>query len=392
MEQKKFRREKGTGSVFQKPDGSWIGRISIGKRADGKPKMKYFSGRTEAEVKKKIRDFIKTNNGADYKKVSLEEYLNNWLSVYKRAELKNTSYDRLESTARNHVIPNFGYLQMADITADDIQPFFTNARNSGLSYSSVKKIYDCLNSMFNFATARDDIRKNPMLLVTKPKSEHYSKDEIRFFTEKESKRISEECGRQYATGRLVYPYGDAFILIQNTGLRMGEMIGLEKRDVDFENKKLHVRGNMVPVRNRDKNGNLLPGSTMAFDSTKTYSGERYIPLNNTALETAKRLVENSNTQYLISTETGKPVQNTRLERSFYRLLKNCGIEQAGLHSLRHTFASSLFAKGIDIKTISTLLGHASVQITINTYIHLIAGADHNAVKVLEEKMEKSTQT
>ena len=150
MEQKKSRREKGSGSVFQKPDGSWIGRISIGKRADGKPKMKYFSGRTEAEVKKKIRDFIKTNDGADYKKVSLEEYLNNWLSVYKRAELKNTSYDRLESTARNYVIPNFGYLQMADITADDIQPFFTNARNSGLSYSSVKKIYDCLNSMFNF--------------------------------------------------------------------------------------------------------------------------------------------------------------------------------------------------------------------------------------------------
>ena len=279
MEQKKTRREKGTGNVYQKSDGTWIGRMTVGKQADGRPKIKYFSGKTEAEVKRKIRDFNKSNELVDYKKVSLEEYLNNWLSVYKRAELKNTSYDRLESTARNHVIPNFGYLQMADITADDIQPFFTNARDSGLSYSSVKKIYDCLNSMFNFATARDDIRKNPMLLVTKPKSEHYSKNEIRFFTEKESKRISEECGRQYATGRLVYPYGDAFILIQNTGLRMGEMIGLEKRDVDFENKKLHVRGNMVPVRNRDKNGNLLPGSTMAFDSTKTYSGERYIPLN-----------------------------------------------------------------------------------------------------------------
>lgn len=103
MEQKKTRRKRGTGNVYQKSDGTWLGRITVGKEADGRPKIKYFSGKTEAEVKRKIRDFNKSNELVDYKKVSLEEYLNNWLSVYKRAELKNTSLtawnQRLEITS-----------------------------------------------------------------------------------------------------------------------------------------------------------------------------------------------------------------------------------------------------------------------------------------------------
>ena len=80
---------------------------------------------------------------------------------------------------------------------------------------------------------------------------------------------------------------------------------------------------------------------------------------------------------------GGQVTHERFERSFYRVLSNCGIERTGVHSLRHTFASMLFEQGVDIKTISTLLGHASTKITLDTYIHLIRDTGKYAVEMLE---------
>ena len=87
---------------------------------------------------------------------------------------------------------------------------------------------------------------------------------------------------------------------------------------------------------------------------------------------------------LIADSKQKVVPPERLERTFYYLLKNVGIEKTGLHSLRHTFASTLFAQKVDIKTISKLLGHASIQITLDTYVHLFEDIDHDAVAQLDD--------
>ena len=98
------RRDNGTGTVYQRPNGSWVGRIYMGRGADGKPKYKCFSGKNQAEVKRKIKEFNQGGCKTDSTKVSVEEYVLNWLKLYKKGSIKDSSYDAIEKTVRNHII------------------------------------------------------------------------------------------------------------------------------------------------------------------------------------------------------------------------------------------------------------------------------------------------
>lgn len=379
------RREKGTGTIYQRENGTWAGRINEGIGGNGKPKYKYFSGKTEAEVKRKIREYNKSGSRIEIKKISLGTYVNNWLQTYKKNTIKDTSFDTLEKTVRNYVVPRLGGIQLQQLTSDDIQKCLQGLKDDGYSHSTVKKVHDCLNEVLLHATIKKDIAENPMLLVNMLSKETFETKEIRFFNRRECALIVEEALREYSTGRRVYLYGDAFILILNTGLRLGELLGLEKDDWDKDAKTLRVKRNIQSVRNRDKEGNVAKGRRLVANSTKTYSGDRTLPLNKNATEALERLcAANPNTKLIVCSSKGTIVPHERIERTFYYLLGNIGIEKTGPHSLRHTFASMLFAMKKDIKTISKLMGHANIQITLNTYIHLFENVDHDAVTALDD--------
>lgn len=379
------KRDNGTGTIYPRKNGSWVGKIYLGRDETGKEKFKYLSGKTEGEVKRKIREYNQAGTKIEVKKVSLQEYLYNWLKTFKRGTIKDSSYDTLEKTVRNQIVPYIGLIHLQQITSADIQNLLNDLKEKGYSYSTVKKAHDCLNEMFEHATIADDISKNPMLLVNMLAQSEFEKKEIRYFTEEECSLIIEESSRQYSTGKLVYQYADAYILMLNTGIRMGEAIGLKKTDWNKNNNTLHIQRNIQSISKRDASGNRIKGKQLVSNTTKTYSGDRILPLNKTATEALERLCEqHPNSEYIICSSKGDIVPPERLERTFYRILKNVGINQAGTHSLRHTFASVLFAKDTDVKTVSELLGHASIQITLNTYIHLIGKPKHNAVAKLDD--------
>lgn len=218
------KRDNGTGTIYQGENKTWVGKIYLGLDENGKGKFKYFSGKTEAEVKKKIREYNQSGTKIETKKISLQEYLNNWLKTYKRGTIKASSYDAIENTARNQIIPYIGMIQLQKITATDIQTLLVELKEKGYSYSMVKKAHDCLNAMFNHATIADDVKKNPMLLVHMLSHSEFEKKDIRYFSQEECALIIEECARQYSTGKLVYQYADAYILMLNTGIRLGEAI------------------------------------------------------------------------------------------------------------------------------------------------------------------------
>ena len=297
----------------------------------------------------------------------------NWLTTYKKGTVKPSSYDALERTIRNQVVPNIGMIPLQQLTSDDIQTFLNKLKDDKhYSHSIVKKSYDCLNTVLKHATINDDISKNPMLLVKMPDKKLFQTKEIRFFTKEECALIIEESSRQYKTDAPVYIYGDAYVLMLHTGIRLGEAIGLKKSDWNKEKNTLHIQRNIQSVSKRDGEGNRLIGKQIVFNTTKTYSGDRIIPLNKAATDSLERLCkQHPDSEYIICSSKGDIVPPERLERTFYRMLQNVGISQAGTHSLRHTFASMLFAKVTDVKTVSELLGHASIQITLNTYVHLI---------------------
>jgi integrase len=379
------RREKGMGAVYQRDENLWEGRLKIGLKPNGSPKYKYFSGKTESVVKKKIRDYLKDENREENtKKVSVETYTNNWLKLYKVPSLKRSSYDRLENTAKYQVFPYIGSIQLNQLTSDDVQEMLTKLQKNGASYSVVKKAYDCINAVVKHALAVGDLDRNVMLPVQKPSSVQFEQREIRYFTKKEAAQIIEESARTYSTGALVYIYGDAYVLALSTGLREGELAALKKTDYNAEENTLHVQRTIVSVKKRNENGESS-GYELVENPTKTYSGDRTIHLNKRATEAIQRMVARyPDSEYIVCNSKGKPIPPANMTRTLHRMLDHLGIERAGMHALRHTFATTLFANGVDVKTVSEILGHANVQITMNIYIHVIDEIKKKAVETLDD--------
>lgn len=379
------RKANGDGSISKRGD-RYYGRLRVGKSLDGKPIIKNFSGKSEADVRKQIREFNRTSPIAmDSSRVSFKEYSKMWLNVFKKPALKSKSYDRLEQTLMYQVYPYIGAIMFDKVNDVDIQFVMTELEKSGLSYSTIKKAYDAINAVYNHAVARGVISRNPANTVEPPSASKFDHDDIKFFTIEEAVRISEECRRIYNTGKPVYVYGDVYILMLNTGLRVGELIALRKSDYDSENKTISVSRNASYVNKRDSEGDRLVGRELQYGTTKTYSGTRTIPLNETAVAAVEKLIVNNSKQdLLVCNSVGNPLTPEALTRTFYRMLDNIGLERRGVHSLRHTFASILFANKYDVAVVSKLLGHASISITMNTYIHLIDKTDHSAVASLDK--------
>lgn len=147
----KQRRDYGSGSISQRKDGTWTARMLIGTNEAGKPRVKAFYGKSEREVKKKMKEFEKElhkNDGTVVQKNTVESYMRNWLHSVKSNELKPKSFDRLEQTIVYQIIPHIGNLQIAAIQADDVQKMLNTLKVEGKSYSTIKKAYDAVNECF----------------------------------------------------------------------------------------------------------------------------------------------------------------------------------------------------------------------------------------------------
>lgn len=384
MAQKAHRRPKGMGNVYKK-NGKWVGRLNTGQRKpDGSPIVKYFHGDTQAEVNQQIKQFQFVQL-CDPEKISVESYMKDWLVRYKKDTVKSSSYDALETALLCRVVPEVGMIQLAQLTTADCQRMISNLVVRGLSYSSIKKARDVLNMGLQTAVTEGKLATNPVTNVTMPSASSFHTKELQAFTEDEVKLLIDECGRTgTTTGTPIYKYADAYILNLNTGLRMGEILALTKDDWDMDTNTLHITKGIQTVRKRTTEGDRDGGFTLVVTPTKTRSSVRNIPLNETAQQAIKRLCDqHPDSPYIVCAQNGDVLPPQQYQRSFYRILKNCGLPKYGVHSLRHTFATHLINSGVDPKTVSTLLGHASVRITLDTYVHATYETKKEAVDALD---------
>ena len=376
------RREKGHGSISQRKDGTWTGRIFLGYKEDGKQNVKAVYGKTESEVKRKLRslqeEIIKYDT-QNIPKLTLSELLTDWQTTIKRYELKPSSYDRLEQIIHNNIIPYIGYLQVSAITSQDIRQYI-NQLTDKYSYSTIKKAYNAMNAVMKLAIERDYIRKNPCSSVRLPKQMQRPKSDIEFFTDEEVELITRAAIRKYKTGRYIYKHGYAIILLLNTGLRVGELLALKWSNVNFENKQLYIsetRGQVIERQADEKK------YIMVDRSTKTQSSCRYVPINaksEEALMYFKSLGYNN--PYVMANSDQNVISYRNLFRILSNILEDNNINHGSLHTLRHTFATRLFKNNVDIKVISELLGHSDISITYNIYTHVIQEQKKKAVDIL----------
>lgn len=380
----KERREKGYGSISQRKDGTWTARLDLGKNKDGKRKIKAFYGKTKSDVKQQLKNFQeevnKFNNPEEYK-LTFSELLIYWLENIKRHQLKTSSYDRLEITVNNHIIPDLGYYKIEALTPAIIQAFINKQMNANYSFSTIKKDYNAINAALKLAVERDYLYKSPCVGISLPKQMQRSKSDILFFSNEEAKKISEEAIAKYKTGRYIYKHGYAIIILLNTGLRVGELLALKWKNVDLVERQIHVTETREQIKDRSKEE---PRYIMIDQTTKTPSGNRYIPINNQTYEALLYFKSlNYKNPYVMANSDYNVITYRNLFRVLSNILKANNINHGSLHTLRHTFATKLFRNGVDVKVISELLGHSDIRVTYDIYTHVINEQKKKAVSVLD---------
>lgn len=377
------RRDKGEGSIYcRKSDNKWVAKYILPNGG----KVKVFYGNTEREAKNKLKEYkneLSANGYVEVQKRTVKQYMDNWL-YNNKIDLKPKSIDIKEAIMQNQIYPYIGDMQIANVSVNDIQRLINALISKGYSYSTIKKAYDAVNACFKLGIIKGEVVKNPCVGVILPKNEKKNQDKAMFFDDEEIRKIIAEATKKYSNNVPYYRLGHAVILLLYTGLRIGEALALTWNDIDFSGKKITVNKNLVYVLNRKENADAKY-VLLEQGGAKTDAGVRIVYMNDkakAALEALQKI--NGNCKYVISNSMGNAVIPRNFNRMFASILKNCGIEPTGAHTCRHTFASMLFKKGVDVKTVSEILGHKDVSVTYDIYIHLIQEQKQQAVALLND--------
>lgn len=375
-------------------DSRYEGRITInGNR-------KSFYGSTKTEVKQKAKEYLqKVENGfREPQKITLNDYMEYWLVTYKLNKIELSSYTRLWNVYKCQVKSGIGKKMIGDITTRDIQKLIDEHANppsdkiKPLTRSGLKRLVQLLNPCLRMAVKEGIIHINPCTDVIIPIEGCIQKETKEQFSlsdeEIEDFRIH-ALEKYKTTGE--YKSRDGFILliILNLGLRVGEALALEWTDINKNDNIVYINKTVQSdIRNFTDSGNAI--ISRVKHSTKTKAGVRVLKLNERVMEYIKELQEydirnHITSDYLCCTKKGTRVTARNMERSLDRIMKRCMItdKKVSLHTLRHTFGSTLIRRGIGIEVVSKLMGHANITITYNKYIHVIQEQEAKAMDMVK---------
>ena len=380
------------GNIFKRTDGRLNGVVWYMDEQEER-KRKSFSGTSKAEVKEKITEYIAAFNqeleASDESRQTLQDSMSNWLRVFKFPSVERGTYDRLECTAKHQIYPLLGEKVVGNVTLADIKAVLNHWMNQGYAYTTVKKVYNLLTDYFRYLTQQELISKNPMaaapmikkanFMATQGKENKPTFETVTTFSPEEIELFKTEAMRTWSNGERIYQQSAAYILMLNTGLRTGEVLGLLNSDIDLESRVIHLQRGVKEISRRDGT-EATSGREVKVGKLKTASSKRDIPLNQAAVDAildlrAERYFGEDSP--LIPDEHGDYTRPVNFRKRYYRILEATGIERKGLHSLRHTFATTLVnglkqadgsIKSLSPRQVADLLGHSTSEITELYYV------------------------
>ncbi len=393
------RNERGSGSLYQAKDKSWVYQYN----EEGKRKTKRFKKKADAKLFIDSLNKAETLTAARAAKapsaptakagvITVGDWFDKWLEKYAKPSIKLSTYCSYELYVRAHIKPLIGDRYMNTVTAEELQDFFNDRaangnlqREGGLSPKTLTNIRNMMHTAFDQALKNGMITVNLVESVRLPKAE---KQEMRVLDREEQRRlIAAAC---------LAPEPAAFGVIFDlfTGLRIGELCGLRWRNVNMNDHSFKV----CETRNRLPNFDDTIDTTTSVrtvESTKTSNSRRTVYMTdslfkdfqeymNIQLSIKKQYPSYNPDGYVFCQVSGDPYEPRTYQDLFKRCVKQAGIKDANFHALRHTFATRSLEQGMDVVTLSKLLGHANPSITMDKYCHAIDDHKRQSVQKLDD--------
>ncbi len=353
---------------------------TIGHRADGTAIRKQFYGNGINEANEKAEEYMANlklgliNNNHLY---TINTLLPKWLFNVKKIEIKPSSFESYEGTYRNYIKPYLiADLPVKDIKSLKIQEFYSELIRKRITENNIKKIHKLLRQFFSYAEKEGYISKNPCTNVILPKNKKEvtniikeRKTKFQYFNEEEIKELL----KLFKNTR----YEKIILFALGTGMRRGEILGLQWQDIDFENKEIHVIHNLSCIANIEENSKRV--YKVELQTPKTPSSIRIIPMSEKIYELLKSLEKKSD--YVFSSR-GTHLDIKWTEKFWNKTLKGTNLEGKRFHDLRHTFATMLLFNGANLVQIKELLGHASIK-SSEIYLEALPKSKEEIIKRLD---------
>lgn len=282
-----------------------------------------------------------------------KDWLYEWLELYVKATTNERTYNKYRQQAERYIIPTLGGYDANDISAIELQKFSYDLTERGLASNTVNSIVSILKSSLKKGAKLGVIDKQYSDVIVRPKSREHK---VTCFNKTEQKKIE-----RYVFGRNK-PMLFGIVLCLYTGLRIGELLALTWDDVDFQKGTLSVTKSCHDSWNDNRYVKIL-------DPTKTQSSERIIPLPRQIVAHMKALRKSTDAKFVVIGKSEYGAEVRSYQRTFSIVLKNLDIAHKGFHALRHTFATRALEMGMDIKTLSEILGHRNPTVTLCRYSH-----------------------
>ena len=284
-----------------------------------------------------------------------------WLALSLN-RVKLSSYERYRHLAEQHILPGLGKLDVSELTVERLNEFTREKQergridgSGGLSAKTVSDILVILRSSIKLAMREYGVRVDAGVMDVRPVRSAVRRVEV--FSQRETERITtalKEEPRLHTAG---------FLLCLETGLRLGELCALRWGDIDFDEGLLSVRRTVLRV---DHSGE----TRLEVQAPKTENSERVVPLTKKLLTLLRMFRKgHDEDEYVFTGSKDRPMEPRTMQYRFEFFLKKQGIRPRGFHTLRHSFATRCVERGVDVKTLSEVLGHSNVQTTLQMYVH-----------------------
>ena len=356
----KQKRKNGEGTVRLRKDGRWEGRVVIGYDDKGNPKTKSVLAHTKGECVEKL-ERLKEECGRTAEKLKPDmpfgEWIDFWYQYFSSPKLRPTTQATYENRIYGHIIPSVGKIPLSKLTQNDLQQFYAKLKRTGrkvnvelkgtgVSDRMVRSCHALCRSSLEKAVEEGLITRNPSIGCKLPPKKN---GEMKVLTQTEIVRLLNQA---YDEG-----YYEMFLLELTTGMRRGEILGLKWRDLNLETGELNIKRQLT---------------TKGISVPKTKSSIRTILLPPDMLDLLREMKKTAKYDWIFPSpvKEGEPRNPTAITKRFRIMLERAHCKHVRFHDLRHTFATMALENGMDVKTLSAMIGHVSSETTLNIYSHV----------------------